>query len=249
MQDNSTRGERTVFWLKAVFVVTVLFALSLIPLYLNGIESLANTGDLSQVPEAGEMMLSVLQSLFALLALAVVFCVLSIFWAMWLYRSEENLRRFAKTSFSPWGAVFCTLFFSFIPIAGSILDYLIFRELLNGYERVLSAKGVEYVPSGRRALNAVLVLSLLSEILCFFSFTACDVAGGIAGLATIVAAIRLVRDVMAYEKPLFAFDQDTVLRRKVDEVLREREIEKAAAEVREATYGSDAVPPADKTDR
>lgn len=238
MQDNSKRGLRTIFWLKASIVVTAVMGVLAFFVAKFNYEQFQGAADVTAVPGFTNFIVLLLFSVLVALVWSIAASMGSVYWALWIFRSEENLRKFTRTGFSPWGAVFCTLFLTFVPVVGAILDYLIFKDLLDSHEKVLSAKGVEFAPVPRRLLKTVLVMYLL----CTISWFLPSLGGSVfilstaVGIACVVFVIKLVGGVMAYEKQLFEFDQEEVLRKKVDEVLREREIEKAAAAIQAATY-------------
>lgn len=241
MQDNSKRGLRTIFWLKATIIVSVIVVVLGALAARFDYEQFQNTTDFSTIPGFAYIVCIGITLLLTIMGWCFVSGMGATFWALWMFRSEENLRKFTKTAFSPWGAVICTLLFTLIPVVGAILDYLIFKDLLNSHEKVLSAKGIEFNAVPRKFLKGMLVLCLL----CTFIWVIPNVGGAVSsivGVFAVVYAIKLVRGVMAYEKLLFDFDQSETLRVKVDEVLREREIEKAAAEIQAATYEVDTKP-------
>ena len=86
-------------------------------------------------------------------------------------------------------------------------------------------------------LNAWVILGILGN-----AFGAIDqtkmflLFGAVASIASIVFFLKFLKEYVAQEGVLFKLCEEQILRQKVDQVLREREIEKAASQIQEATY-------------
>lgn len=232
MQDNSVHGKRLVFWLK--FTLAVVAAEVLMVALAYGL-----FGEFFQSTEPASLQMSgsffVLVLLIAMSAMVLVISVLIsvVYWFLWLYRAVKNLRCLTTTTFSPWGAVICSI----IPWVGQVLDYFILKDMRRAMEGVLQERGMNFAPIPMRFLNAWLIFTIASGILSFCGGSmTLTIVSSLFALVAYICAIKVVEMYVSQETVLLQNYQGEELRKKVDEVLREREIEKAASEVQAAMY-------------
>lgn len=236
MLDNLKRGQRTIFWTKVNIVLSVLVVVLAVSFY-RVIEVLETH------PEADPLSMGVLLGLLAYgaisFALVISVCIQAFFWLLWMFRAEENLRRCTTTAFSPWGAVICCC----LPYVGTLLHFFVFRNLVRRMEAALAAhrKGDSSTYAPAVPMNLVVgyfVCGLLGGVTYFVSDTplfACY----LFWISSAICYIKALSAYMGQERELAEIYKDEELRAKVDEVLREREIEKAAREVQAASYDSE----------
>jgi len=238
MLDNLKRGQRTIFWTKVNIVLSVLVVVLAISFY-RVIEVLETH------PEADPLSMGVLLGLLAFgvvgFALVISVCIQALFWLLWMFRAEENLRRCTTTAFSPWGAVICCS----LPYVGTLLHFFVFRNLVRRMEVALAErrKGDSSTYAPAVPMNLVIgyfVCSLLGGVAYFVSGTPLlALSCYLLWIASAVCYIKALSAYMRQERELAEIYKDEELRAKVDEVLREREIEKAAREVQAASYESE----------
>ena len=155
-----------------------------------------------------------------------------------MYHAEENLRKITHTAFSPWGAVALC----FIPFLGQLLHYFVFRDIVKHTEQQLAVREVITAKVPMSFVNAFFALILASGILLCFGRS--DLLVDVRFVLWIVSLgcfLRALLVLVVEEQALYQTYQEEVLRAKVDQVLREREIEAAASKVVEAV-----VPPKDE---
>ena len=231
MQDNFKRGSRTVFWTKVTLTLSVLFMILFVMVYgvLQTIQSNPDV-DLEVVTARSLLLLFAFGGVALLLGLS--YSMQGLFWLLWMFRAEENLRKITHTTFSPWGAVLCC----FIPYIGMLLHFFVFRDIVRHTESELAFRsGDDSARIPRVPMNLVIaylgcgIFSMAvsfigdSRIIFVFSF--------IIGLVGAICYLKALSVFIKEESELYRLYKDHELRKKVDEVLREREIEKAASEV------------------
>jgi len=234
MQDNSERGKRVIFWTRLFYVASVLCNIVLVAFAVGRLY--ANSGSIEQVQFKLLGLFIVLLLMF--LAGGVIACIYIVNWVLWLYGEEKNIRKLGKSGFSPFGAALL----SSIPLIGRLIDYWIFRDILARQEAALRSYGKEPSPIPRREL----VIFLVSSFALVVFHAMLDVWWGYAVIAAIFCVIAryllvVMERIVEQGGMLYRLHEEFVLRAKVDEVLREREIEKAAREVQAARY--DEPPP------
>lgn len=247
MLDNKKRGRRALFWMKVFFFV-VLFIM-IVTFYVS------HGNNVEFVNDGGFYVSTLMMSGIVLLPVALmllVFCSVLhlVFWLAWLFRAEENLRKVTKPSFSPWGSVILSL----IPYIGLPIHYFIFRDMVLKMEKILERRGVlpngsdKSIENDEKALkpciervpmkfvNAFVVCTVLSSIFIYLWKDAGAYIGCVLGLVALACYIRALSVYVQEERVLFNLCEEDALRAKVDQVLREREIEKAASELHQAKY-------------
>lgn len=244
MQDNTKRANRVLFWMKAIIVIFVVFWLHFIIMVL-GVFLLS--GDLLAL--FGGMLFMVLSFCIGvgicMFILLVIFCIS---YLSWLHRAISNLRLLTTTSFSPMGAVVLTC----IPFVGYFLNYFIFCDMVKSQENYMQQKGILKERFPKKFLNAWFVASLLLVVIVFFDpsqlgfltivSTTFDVDGSHAvqfleKTLIVVIPILYIMSFSAYVKQegeLFRIHTEELFNKRVDEVIREREIMRAAEMLRKS---------------
>lgn len=232
--DNTSRGARTLFWMKAFFVLALLIAILgyAIWRYTNG-------GVLHPSDQAGmamSMVLCVIGLVVSAIVMFVVILVLFVCWVSWLFRSTQNLQKLKPCSLPPWLiTVLCC-----IPFVGQIFHYFVLRYLAKGVRNELDSRNVQYVPVSKTLMNFYLGFTVAATGLASLVATPeIKAIGDVFGFVGLAFYIRVFSAYIELEKILFKVRDEEILRQKVDQVLREREIEKAASQVQEATYESE----------
>ena len=166
----------------------------------------------------------------------VVFWLFFVYWILWLYRAIRNLRCLTTTTFSPNVAVVCSVL---LPYIGHIFDVFILRDIARRQQKLLDGRGIRYTPVTGRDLVIFLAFILVGIVVAFAeiadSWSGCFAACA-AMVGLMVSYLRVLRPCVEQGNMLYKLHEEDVLRAKVDEVLREREIEKAAREIQEAKF-------------
>ena len=242
MQDNTKRANRVLFWMKAIIVIFVVFWLQFIVVAVGAYT-------------LSESLLFFMGVLFMVLSFCIgvgicIFILLAIFcisYLLWLHRAISNLRLLTTTSFSPMGAVLLTC----IPFFGYFLNYFIFSDMVNRQERYMEQHGILKKRFPKRILNAWFIASLLLLLLVFvdpnqlgfltvFSTTV-QVDGNqfiefLEETLVVVIPILYIMSFSAYvkqERELFRIHTEELFNKRVEEAIRERDIERAADQLRD----------------
>ncbi len=171
---------------------------------------------------------------FFFITIVVVF-ISRLFWLLWIFRAEANLRKVATTTFSPWIAVF----FSFFPI----MDAFILRDIVQNTERQLDVKQPDspttpinlkpvYIAFAFLAVNICCAFLLYSTHLST-TFPISITTGTIIIAGIIICLVRVIKPFLKKEQQLFQIHENEILntlKKKVDEVLHNRKIEEAKFE-------------------
>lgn len=237
LQDNTQRGARAFLWFKIVIVLCIVVGvLAFGILKVVGADFMSN----ESAPVAMGAVILMLAMGFASFLLCISFCVQWVCWMSWLYHAEKNLRTETSTKFSPWGAVICTA----LPYVGHLIDYFIIKDLIKHTDKVLGTvpDENENPKSKVNYLNGYLVMAILAGVVSVVKDSPFVTGSSfIFGIVAMVLFLKVFSEILSKEKALFKQYEEKVLRQKVDQVLREREIEKAASQIQEATYeGSNA---------
>ena len=242
MQDNTKRGERVLFWMKVIFILFVAFWLQFVfmvaSIYLLFGHWLALCTGMLFMAFAFCIGAGIFISL-------VVFCIS---YLSWLHRAISNLRLLTTTSFSPMGAVLLTC----IPFVGYILNYFIFSDMVKSQEGYMQQRGILKERFPKRILNAWLIASLLLLLIVFVDpnqlgfLTVVSPAVQADGnhfveflekTLVVVIPILYIMSFSAYvkqERELFRIHTEELFNKHVDEVIREREIMRAAEMLRKS---------------
>lgn len=228
--DNTLRGKRTLFWMKAFLVLMI--AIMLLGL---AIWNVAN-GQLAQNPEAPMamgMLLLILGVAFVGFALSITTIIMAVHWICWLFRSAQNIKNLQPDAMSPWAStILCC-----IPFVGQIAHYFIFKGLIKRTQAELDSRNGICPAVPMNLLNIYFGLTIVSTVMgSIEQVKAVMGTGALLGVAALVLYIKILTAYIAQEECLFKLREEQVLRQKVDQVLREREIEKAASQVQEATF-------------
>ena len=246
MQDNTKRANRVLFWIKVIFVLFVFlwlqFVLDFICAYL-----IAHTF----VTQYAVLFVGAFHMIcffgvgVAMFVAIFAFCVSFL---SWLHRAVSNLRLLTTTSFSPMGAVLLTC----IPFVGYFLHYLIFSDMVKSQEKYMQQKGILKERFPKRILNAWIIVSLVliaiilarpdetgifTALFMTFEFNGSDAIEFLE--KTLIAAIPIlyIMSFSAYikqERELFRIHTEELFNKHVDEVIREREIMRAAEMLRKS---------------
>ncbi len=241
MQDNTKRADRVIFWMKVIFILFVAFWLQFVFMVM-GMYLLF--GDLLA------LFSGVLFMAFAFCICAGLFMSLAAFcisYLSWLYRAISNLRLLTTTSFSPMGAVLLTC----IPFVGYFLNYFIFSDMVKRQEGYMQQRGILKERFPKRILNAWVIASLLLLVLVFMDpnqlgfltvvFTTFDIDRGVAfefleKTLILVIPILYIMSFSAYakqEREIFRIHTEELFNKHVEEIIREREIIRAAEKLRD----------------
>ena len=250
MQDNTKRGKHTLFWMKAVLI---LFAVLLLQIVLNivGAHFLLQSST-SQYFRAlaylvgFAIMFNFIFTICVSIAIFVSTISFAINYLSWLHRAVSNLRLLTKMSFSPMGAVLLTC----IPFVGYFLNYLIFRDMAKSQEKYMQQNRILKERFPIKFLNAWIIASLLLLVIIFVApsqlgfltvfSTALDQDWFIKILEKIlivVIAILYIKSFSAYikqERELFQFHTEALFQKRVDEAIRERDIQRAVDMLRKS---------------
>ena len=229
MQDNTKRGERALFWMKAIFVIFILYFFWSSP--ISAVFPGANDDTLT---------VSFLLRIFfgAIVSLGMLFAlfIFLVYFLSWLHRAVSNLRVISVTDFSPMGAVLLTC----IPIVGCILHFWIFHDMVERQQDCMQERGIlkEHFP--KKVLVMWILVTVACVVMMFFSvsnYSNSDIRGIIENILTVVSIglyIKCFTFYIAQERELFHFHTETLFRKRVDEAIRERDIQRAAEMLRES---------------
>ena len=130
MQDNTKRGERTLFWLKVLFVLFIFL------FFANNAfgESMKSMRQESVGLGVAYIAYGFVCG-FGFLISSVMFLV---YYFSWLHRAIANLRILTKPDFSPIGAIVLTL----IPVIGFVLHFWIFNDMVGCQEKCMEERGI-----------------------------------------------------------------------------------------------------------
>ena len=218
MQDNASNGKRLLLLLKIFAVLLVIFSIG----------ECMPAGNQQKSDAAASFYLFILIPFF-FITIVVVF-ISRLFWLLWIFRAEANLRKVATTTFSPWIAVF----FSFFPI----MDAFILRDIVQNTERQLDVKQPDspttpinlkpvYIAFAFLAVNICYVFFLYSTHLST-TFPISITTSTIIITGIIICLVRIIKPFLKKEQQLFQIYENEILntlKKKVDEVLQNRKIE------------------------
>lgn len=258
MENNSSRGRYTLTWMKITLIVGVLFAavcgwlwMDYGAMLMSVIESAGagqdSANELSQevgAQMAGAGFLFLVQVFFLCVlgfALGVCASIEMLFWSLWILRTVRNLRVVGQTRFSPWGA----LLLGWIPYVNVVMHYFVFRDIVQRQESYLSSRGIKFNPVSMKCAKAWFVGLIAMTVLSFAPFSLfVTLLGAVLTAVVFVLYIKTFGQYIEAEKSVYACWQDSVVQQKVDQVLRERDLEKAVSEIQQAQFDA---PKADET--
>lgn len=239
MENNESRGKRTLLWMRFAFVLSALLPLVLFLLGRNS-SSMANfSQDNPDLAVATEFFSYVVILLFAGFALFLSWSLYQLFWLLWMFRATKNLRKVTSTKFSPWGAVIC----SALPYVGLLIHYFVFKNLVQQTECALDArrdsrsgKVAEILsrvqPVDGNMVNGFAIMAVLAGAIGFIRDT--SISGILTVAFILISMICYMKSFAAFikeEQALFEIYQEEQLLAKVDQVLFEREMEKVINKV------------------
>lgn len=231
MEDLTRLGKRTIFFSKATF----LAQLSMIVMFGFMTGMFGNILNMNIDPESMGMGFLALGLLFGLSAMLVLLFVLiaTIHFLVWVYRVTKNLRTKAKTVLSP-GLSVISLIIWYVNI---FAQFGIMRNLTHVQEKLLRDAGVAVKPVPMKFITLMCVCCVLTMV---FTFNSSSVVlftlSMVFAMAGMIFFIKVMEAFVAQHTALYKLEQEQNLQKKVDEVLREREIEKLASEVQQAKY-------------
>lgn len=224
MQDNTKRGEQALFWMKVLFVLFILM------FFVNNAfgESMKIMQQQSIVLAIGSLVYSLVCALGFLVA-SVMFLV---YYFSWLHRAIANLRVLAKPDFSPVGAIILTL----IPIIGFVLHFWIFNDMAMCQEKCMEERGLLKERFPKKLLVAWFLATLVYVVLMFnhSEMMAKIVIQNLIFVASIGLYIKFLTFYTAQERELFKYHTETLFNKRVEEAIRERDIERAAEMLRKS---------------
>ncbi len=223
MQDNTKRGERTLFWLKVLFVLFIFL------FFANNTfgESMKSMRQESVGLAVAYIAYGFVCG-FGLLISSVMFLV---YYFSWLHRAIANLRILTKPDFSPIGAIVLTL----IPIIGFVLHFWIFNDMVGCQEKCMEERGILKGRFPKKLLVAWFFTTLAVVVLMFKNsdMTVLNVIQNLFFVTSIGLYIKFLTFYIAQERELFQYHTETLFRKRVDEAIRERDIQRAADMLRE----------------
>lgn len=223
MQDNTKRGERALFWMKAIFIIFILYFFWSAPINAIFPGTNDNTVTASVLVRIAFGALVSLGMLFSLIAFLVSFL-------SWLHRAIANLRVISVTDFSPMGAVLLTC----IPLVGFVLHFWIFNDMVARQQDCMHERGILKDRFPKKFLIGWVLASVGCLALMFIGFsspTGQEIRGLTENILTVVSVGLYIKCFMFYiaqERELYNVHTETLFRKRVDEIIREREIERAA---------------------
>lgn len=227
--DNTGRGKRAIFWMNIFFIVSLIITVLGFAIW-NFVHNQVND------PNANlgmGMALVTLGLVAASILMFVVIIGLIISWVTWLFRSAQNLDKLSSKAMSPWAVTILSI----IPFVGQIIHFFLFRSLIKGVQSELDSRNAQYTPVSMTLLNLYFGFTVAATLMAAFDgIKLLTGAGIILGYAGLAFYIKVLSTYVKQEQILFKACDDELLRQKVDQVLREREIAQAASQVQEATY-------------
>lgn len=231
MEDLTRLGKRIIFLGKGVFLsilsITVIFGII--------------SGFFGNPMNIGSDVMSMDIALLALVLLLLLSCLALLVFCgfgglcmlLWTFRVTKNLRMKSKTIFSPWVSVIGLIIW-YINI---VVQFVIFRNLTHVQEKLLREAGVDVKPVPLNMLAGWFVASVAAVVLSHIgSNAACVMAGLVLSTVSIVFFLKAFEVFVVQHTALYKLEQEQILQKKVDEVLRDREIERLASEVQQAKY-------------
>lgn len=232
MLDNSKRGSRTLFWMKFVLASMIVEVALLSLIYVMYGQALQATDPISAETGLSFLVLVVLVILCSL-CVGLSLVVEWLYWLFWLYCAEKNLRTMASTRFSPILAIIC----SCLPWIGQLFHYFVLKDMVNVQQGILQSRGLRFVEVPAKMMDGWLAMMIAAAVISFWGEShASTLFIAVLSLVAFICYIKVFEAYIGQELVLWKFFQEEELRKKVDEVLREREIEKAASEVQAAMY-------------
>ena len=223
MQNNASNGEKLLLSLKFFAVLLAIITIADCIILAAALEDIDGRSAL--------FMFTFFMPLFFITIVAAF--ISRLFWLLWIFRAEANLREVATTTFSPWIAVI----FSFFPI----MDAFILRDIIQNTEHQLDAKQPDstaapinlkpvYIAFAFLAVNICYVFFLYSTHLST-TFPISITTGTIIIAGIIICLVQVIKPFLKKEQQLFQiYENETLntLKKKVNEVLQNRKIEETA---------------------
>ncbi|WP_290762525.1 hypothetical protein [Fibrobacter sp. UBA4297] len=225
MQDNTKRGERALFWMKSIFMIFVLYFFWSSPInaaFPASNDNLVTPSVLVRIAFGAVISFGMLFSLFAFL----------VYFFSWLHRTIENLRVLTVTDFSPMGAVLL----SCIPFVGFLLHFWIFNDIVDRQHDCMHERGILKENFPKKFLVAWILVSVGCFAVMFVDGKGSFIKDLIENILTVVSLglyIKCFSIYIARERELFQFHTETLFRKRVDEAIRERDIARAADQLRD----------------
>jgi hypothetical protein len=253
MQDNTKRANRVLFWMKAIIVLFAVFWLH----FIFVIASIVLVFSFALALFAGMYLYA-----FTFLFIVGIFIALVLFcinYLSWLHRAVTNLRLLTTTKFSPVGAVLLTC----IPFFGYFLNYFIISDMVKSQERYMEQRGILKERFPKRILNVWFIASLallilvvvdpkqfgfLTVVFTTFELDKNQVFEFLETTLIVIIPILYVMSFSAYakqESKLFRIHTEELFNKRVDEVIREREIMRAAEMLRKSQGSESCQTPQD----
>jgi len=228
MQDNTTRGKRVTLWLKILIVL--LIAATVLPIFFSTPQT-----SWEQVNNNLPLVLLLFISILLFSVIVAIF-ISRIFWLLWIFQAEENLRQKTVTTFSPWTAVVLSFFCP-------IMDAFILKDIVKNTELKLGEKLPDNSGAPINLVPVFISFALMVLRICYVFIPVTiyvdNTISSIILVAMMICLVRAIEPFLQKEQQLFNIYQNEDLNRKVDEILRERKIEEAARMVQEAKYDNE----------
>ena len=222
MQDNAPNGEKLLLSLKFFAVLLAIITIA---------DCIILAAALEDIDGRGALFMFTFFMPFFFITIVAAF-ISRLFWLLWIFRAEANLREVATTTFSPWIAVF----FSFFPI----MDAFILKDIVQNTERQLDAKQPDSPASPINLKPVYIAFAFLAARICYVFFpysTPLDTTfTNVVITGITICLVRAIEPFLKKEQQLFRIYENEILDKKVDEVLRNRKIEEAARMVQEAKF-------------
>ncbi len=233
MNDNIQRGKRVltlmrVFLAFSILVIVLAFGIWKTVGSINGGLGAENDASLAM----GTVLLT-LGFFGSCVVVGIVALVWFICWILWLVNSVSSLRKLKLFSIHPVIALILTL----IPFVGQIMVFVIARKQAQGQQQFLESRNSAVKPIPMNFLIGYLVLVIVDMALTFVgNQSPATLITAVAGIGSFVCYMKFFEFLIGQEQQMLQLNQEEILRAKVDQVLREREIEKAASQVQAAVY-------------
>lgn len=223
MQDNTKRGERTLFWLKVLFVLFIFL------FFANN--AFGESMKSMRQESVGLAVAYIVYGLVCGIGFLISSVMFLVYYFSWLHRAIANLRILTKPDFSPIGAIVLTL----IPVIGFVLHFWIFNDMVGCQEKCMEERGILKGRFPKKLLVAWFFTTLAVVVLMFkhSDMTVLNVIQNLFFVTSIGLYIKFLTFYIAQERELFQYHTETLFRKRVDEAIRERDIQRAADMLRE----------------
>jgi len=227
MLNNTKRGERALFWMKMLFCFFVVI------LFVNDFFEGTIFSEVAEVAKERITVLVVVRFIFQLvisIGFLVTLFVFFVTYFSWLHRAITNLRILTKPDFSPIGSIILTC----IPLIGFIFHFWIFNDMAERQQMCMQQRGILKERFPKNFLIAWFFATLVFVALALKNAdnAIMQFIENMIFVASVGFYIRFFMVYIKQERKLFRAHSEDLFRRRVDEILRERESIHAANQLR-----------------